>query len=134
MTKLLLLTLFLRLAPVALATEAKPAPAPLQMRMADDGKTLTIHIDGYQNQREIHYHKSFEVAGMSRLRKELLILRVFHEQGIDLPVEKTLGPLLAGLGAVALGIGIIIVSYRRIRVARMPAKHGELPPVTDGAF
>lgn len=48
----------------------------------DDDKTYSIRIDGDRNGKEIHYNRTFNVAGMSKTQKEAMKNRVLDSLGL----------------------------------------------------
>jgi hypothetical protein len=94
-------------------------PSRLQTRIADDGTTLSIHIDGMRRGQKVYLARTFPVAGMSQLRKELLAYRTFRAADVTPPLRELPGLLLTALGVVLLGSVLLAVSFRGIKAARM---------------
>ena len=108
--KLLLICLLLGVG--TMATAQNMAASRLETRIEDDGKILSIQIDGFKNERQIHYKRSFDVAGMNRLQKEVLKCRVFYAQGLAMLLREVSGLLFAVPGLAALAIGFLVAGYR----------------------
>ncbi len=113
MTRHLFRGLLLLLGTITLAGE--PVPSRLEKRIADDGKTLSIQIEGVVNGREIRYRRTFDVAGMNDLQKDVLKCRVFYAQGLGLPLHELSGTPFAVPVLAALLIGLLVAAARRVR-------------------
>ncbi len=94
------------------ASAGEPAHARLEKRIEDDGTTLSIKIDGFVNGREIRYQQAFDVADMNDLQKELLKCRVYHSQGLGLPLHEMPGLLFGVPALAALLIGLLVAGAR----------------------
>ncbi|HEX8531034.1 MAG TPA: hypothetical protein VF646_13475 [Cytophagales bacterium] len=116
MTRPLLMALLL-LVPV-IATAREPVVSRLEKRLEDDGKTLSIHLDGFVDGREIRYRRSFDVAHMNGLQKELLKCRVYYAQGLGVPLDEMPKTLFAVPALAALVAGGLIAGARAVKAAR----------------
>lgn len=56
--------------------------ANLNTEINDDDKTYSIRIDGDRNGKEIHYNRTFNVAGLSKEQKETMKNRVLDSLGL----------------------------------------------------
>jgi len=112
--KFLFISLLLSLATVAMAN--KSGYSKLRKRISDDENTLSIQIDGNQNGRTIHYKHTFDVAGMSNLRKEVLKYRVFHSLGVAVPFHEMPWCISVAAGLVVLDVTLFLVGYRALKV------------------
>lgn len=88
-------------------------------RISDDEQNLSIQIDGIQNGRKIKYGQTVAVAGMSTLRKEVLIYRAFNSVGIVPPLNEIPWLFVTGVGLLVLSIALLRVSFRSVRAALM---------------
>ncbi len=113
MTRHLFTGLLLLVGTITLAGE--PVPSRLEKRIEDDGKTLSIQIDGVVDGRAIRYSQTFDVAGMNDLQKEVLKCRVFYAQGVGLPLHEMPGTLFAVPVLAALVIGLLVAGARAVR-------------------
>ncbi|MBD0257294.1 MAG: hypothetical protein ICV83_16370 [Cytophagales bacterium] len=114
MTRHLLMGLLL-VSTMAMARE--PVATRLEKRIEDDGKTLSIHLDGFVDGREIRYRQTFAVADMNDLQKEVLKCRVFYAQGLGLPLDEMPGTLLAVPAVAALVIGLLVAGARAVKAS-----------------
>jgi len=108
--KLLLMSLLLSIGMVAMNHQS--VASNLKTRISDDAKTLSIQIDGSNNGRSIHYHQTFDVAGMNALQKEVIKYRAFDSVGIMVPLHEIQGLLLLVFGLPALIIALLIVRFQ----------------------
>ena len=113
MTKHLITGLLLLVGTITLAGE--PVPSRLEKRIEDDGKTLSIQIEGVVNGREIRYRRTFDVAGMNDLQKDVLKCRVFYAQGLGVPLHELPGLVFAMPVLAALLIGLLIAGTRAVK-------------------
>lgn len=112
--KLLLISLLFLL---SMTAQSQPStPSSLRTRIADDEKTLSIQIDGFTNSRKVHYDRTFDVAGMNYLQKDLLKYRAFDSVGVTLPMAEMTGLVSTALGAIAIVITLLIVGFQRFRL------------------
>ena len=118
MTRHLFTGLLLLVGTMTMAGE--PAASRLEKRVADDGKTLSIYIDGFVNGREIRYNRTFDVAEMNDLQKGVLKCRVFYSQGLGVPLHELPGVMLAVPVLAALVAGLLIAGARAVKAT--PAK------------
>lgn len=77
--KPILMSLLLCLGIQALAWQA--TACTLRTRISDDGRVLSIQIEGTRHGKKINYERTFDVAGMNDLQKEILKHRVFSAVG-----------------------------------------------------
>jgi hypothetical protein len=114
--KLFLMGLLLSLSTIVLAKQ--PMYSRLRQRIVDDGNLLSIQIDGIKNGRTIHYDQTFDITGMSQVRKEILKYRAFRAAGIVLPLHEM--PWCVGMAAglvVVIG-ALLVVRYRAVKTTR----------------
>ena len=114
--KLLFVCLLLSLGTRAMAQ--KTFASRLETRIVDDGKLLSIQIDGLQNGRKIHYQRIFDVANMNHLQKEVLKCQVFYSQGLPLPLQALSGIIITVLSVAALAVGLLVAGYRAWKANR----------------
>ena len=113
MTRHFITGLLLLAGTITLAGE--PVASRLEKRIEDDGKTLSIQIEGVIDGREIRYRRTFDVAGMNGLQKDVLKCRVFYVQGLGLPLHEMSGTLFAVPVLAALLIGLLVAGARTVR-------------------
>jgi hypothetical protein len=116
MTRPFLMALLLLVSTMAMAGE--PVRSRLEKRIEDDGKTLSIHLDGFVDGREIRYQQAFDVAGMNDLQKEWLKCRVYYAQGLGVPLNEMPKTLFAVPALAALVAGGLITGARALKAAR----------------
>ena len=66
----------------------------LHQDIDDNGKTLTIHINGTAEGKTIKYYKQFDVAKMSRQERETLINHITDSLGIKRNVHAPVPPVV----------------------------------------
>jgi hypothetical protein len=98
-----------------MARAGEPAQSRLEKRIEDDGTTLSIKIDGFVDGREIRYQQVFDVADMNDLQKELLKCRVYHSQGLGLPLDEMPGLLFGVPALAALAVGLVVAGARALK-------------------
>ncbi len=101
----------------SMAMAGEPISSRLEKRITDDGKTLSIKIDGFVDGREIRYSGTFDVTEMNDLQKGLLKCRVFYAQGLGVPLHELPGVVLAVPVLAALGAGLLIAGARAVKAA-----------------
>jgi hypothetical protein len=102
-----------------MAMAGEPASSRLEKRIEDDGKTLSIKIDGFVDGRKIRYNQTFDVAEMNDLQKAVLKCRVFYAQGLGVPLHELPGLVFAVPVLAALVAGLVVAGARAVKV--MPA-------------
>ena len=112
--KLILITLLLSLGLTAMAQASN-----LRTRISDDEKTLSIQVDGNENGRDIHLTKTFDVAHMNSLQKDLLKYQVFKAAGLTAPLHELQWLILVVLGLPVLLVTLLIVRYQSRKDALM---------------
>ncbi len=98
-----------------MAMAGEPVASRREKWIEDDGKTLSIQIEGVVNGREIRYRRTFDVAGMNDLQKDVLKCRVFYAQGLGLPLHEMSGTLFALPVLAALLTGLLVAAARTLR-------------------
>ena len=106
-----LFALLLCISPVAMAHSV------LQTRFVDDGKTLTIQINGHRDGRKIHLDQTFDVSDQNVLQKELLKYHAFRSVGLMPPVAEFPGLILTGLGLVVLAGTVLVMRFQKVKMA-----------------
>jgi hypothetical protein len=66
----------------------------LHQDIDDDGKTLTIKINGTTDGKTISYRKQFNVAGMSQQAREAIVSRITDSLGIKRNVHTPVPPVV----------------------------------------
>ena len=118
--KTLIISLFFSFG-LLVTAQASPR-STLHSRIADDGKTLSIQLDGFQSGHQVHYDQTFDVAGMNSLRKDLLKYRAFRSQGLVVPLQETTGLILVPLILLASILTIIVIRFQRKKALLIPVK------------
>ncbi|MFD2573037.1 hypothetical protein ACFSUS_20515 [Spirosoma soli] len=113
------LLILLLLSVSTIVTTRPSTSSRVKTRISDDGRILSIQIDGFSDRRTIHYNRSFNVVDMNRLEVDLLTFRVFSSQGVTPPFDQMSSLLLAALGLSLFIITLLIVVYRQKRSALM---------------
>ncbi|MFD2933430.1 hypothetical protein [Spirosoma flavum] len=108
--KLLLMSLLLSIGMLTIAQKA--VASNLRTRISDDEKALSIQVDGNANGHKIHLDKTFDVANMNSLQKDLLKYQVFNDAGLTAPLSEIPWLILVILGLPALIITLLIVRYQ----------------------
>lgn len=103
---------------LSISLSAAAQSSPLRTRIVNDDQTLSIQIDGFKNGRKIHYNRTFDVARLNPLQKEILKYRAFESQGIALPLHEMVWLIFAALGLPA-GVAALLIG-------RSPAKKAAL--------
>ncbi|GAB3510297.1 hypothetical protein GCM10027341_48560 [Spirosoma knui] len=67
------------------ATAQQPSGSSLTTSINEDGKTLSIQVDGVRNSQAIHYNRTFNTAGLSHSEQTALKNRVLDSLGIGQP-------------------------------------------------
>ncbi|WP_080241429.1 hypothetical protein [Spirosoma rigui] len=82
--KLLLTLVLLSAGTMALAQTSRQSTTSTTIN--DDGKTLSVQVDGQVNGQSIEYRRTFDVAQLSKRAKDDLKHRIFDSLGIGEPV------------------------------------------------
>ncbi|GAB3542406.1 hypothetical protein [Spirosoma fluminis] len=67
------------------ATAQHPSASSLTTSINEDGKTLSIQVDGVRNSQTIHYNRTFNTTGLSRSEQTALKNRILDSLGIGQP-------------------------------------------------
>lgn len=82
--KSLLTLVLLTIGTMALAQTSRQSTTSTTIN--DDGKTLSVQVDGQVNGQSIEYRRTFDVAQLSKRAKDDLKHRIFDSLGIGEPV------------------------------------------------
>ena len=100
---------------IGLSTGVMAQQSTVRNRLSDDGKTLSIQIDGKRDGRMIHYNRAFDVAGMNRLQKEVIKYRAFKSTGM--PIHEVAGFVTVFFGLAAMVATYLIIAFQRRKAA-----------------
>lgn len=76
-------TLILLLSAFSLSVTAQTKThTDIKKSIHDDGKKLTISINGTQNGKQVYYDKTFNVASLSKLQKDALVKGITDSLGV----------------------------------------------------
>lgn len=102
---------------IGLSTGVMAQQSTTRNRLSDDGKTLSIQIDGKRDGRMIHYNRTFDVAGMNRLQKEVIKYRAFKSAGVTMPIHEVAGFVTVFFGLAAMVATYLIIVFQRRKAA-----------------
>lgn len=108
--KTVLIALLLSFGPVAMADSV------LQTRFVDNGKMLSIQINGHRDGRKIHFDRTFDVSGQNILQKEMIKYRAFRAVGLMPPLGELPGLVALALGLVVLAGTVLVMRFQKIKM------------------
>ncbi len=77
---------------------------------------MTITLDGYVDDKPVHYSHTADVTGKHILQKELIVYRTFKRVGRMPPLHMISGLITTGLGLFAAFVTATLLFLRRKKV------------------
>lgn len=82
---IILLSAFSLSAAAQTKSHTETSHSDIKKSIKDDGKTLSININGFKNEQQFHYNQKFKVEGMSKSQKDALVKRITDSLGVPQP-------------------------------------------------
>lgn len=88
----------------------------MRTSITEDGTFMTITLDGYVDDKPVHYSHTADVAGKYLLQKELIVYRTFKHVGRTPPLHMISGLITTGLGLFGAFVTAAVLFLRRKKI------------------
>ncbi|OIN58497.1 hypothetical protein [Arsenicibacter rosenii] len=90
----------------------------MRTSITEDGTFMTITLDGYVDDKPVHFSHTADVAGKHALQKELIVYRAFKRVGSTPPLHMMSGLITTGLGLFgAIVTAALFLWKKKMRLA-----------------